>query len=104
MMRNNTNNTSSANSQLDEGYSEETRSQPDSDMVFTGMEDTSSPDGRMAECVNAVVGLPAEKRQREFIIHFTLLTSTTSPRPASNGDTISPSPTAPTIANAPNLF
>ncbi|KAK3711120.1 hypothetical protein LTR37_009907 [Vermiconidia calcicola] len=54
---------SSTNSQLDEGYSEETRSQSDSDMMYTAVED-SSPDARVKEVTGLLSALSPEERKQ----------------------------------------
>lgn len=67
---NTTTNTTAMN-QLDEGYSEEMRSQSDGDTSLAGMEDVPV---RSLDCVQAVMGLPPKERHRE-LPSFTNLTS-----------------------------
>lgn len=51
--------------QLDEGYSEETRSQPDSDMVYVDMDDAAAADMAGDELLQMALALPEDKRKRE---------------------------------------
>jgi hypothetical protein len=63
----------SNNSQFDEGYSEETRSQSDSDMQYVPDNDLTSPSGRVMDVVKAAVGhFPAAERMRKshLQLHF----------------------------------
>lgn len=56
------------NSQLDEGYSEgaETRSQSDSDMIYTAVDLNSSSEQRVQEVLQYIMALPSEERKREY--------------------------------------
>lgn len=81
IMRPNT--TSINNAQLDEGYSEETRSEPDSDMTFTAS-DEALLDASAAEILQTTLGLPADKRkggtrQPDFIPCAPVLLGHTTP-------------------------
>ena len=56
-------------SQFDEGYSEgaETRSdQSDSDMMYTGVDMTSTSEQRVQDVLQYVMALPSEERKREY--------------------------------------
>lgn len=50
-------------SQLDEGFSEETRSQSDSEMIFSSALDTSDPNIVAQKVLQQLMALPAEQRE-----------------------------------------
>lgn len=50
-------------SQLDEGYSEDTRSQPDSDMVYDEAVEHVSVTPRVQDVLQLVLSMPAEARK-----------------------------------------
>lgn len=62
--------TTITNAQLDEGYSEETRSQSDSDMPFAASEEALM-DASTTDIMQTTLGLPAEKRKGMLHLHFT---------------------------------
>lgn len=49
-------------SQLDEGFSEETRSQADSDMMYSAI-DMSDADASTQKVLQSLLALPAEQRE-----------------------------------------
>ena len=54
-------------SQLDEGFSEETRSQSDSEMIFSAV-DLSDVDGNAQKVLQQLMALPAEQRECEYLL------------------------------------